>query len=124
MPDSNLERFLLEAIDESLSSLGESSKQAIYFHLDKSFNITKQEIPNNVAAFIDALEKIFGLGANFIEALILAKLNEKIEQCSKWHVSKDLTLVEYVASAKQGLTEKKRSENVEVEMSQCTRVEA
>ncbi len=104
--------------------MGESPKQAIYFHLEKSFNITKQEIPNNVAAFVDALEKIFGLGANFIETLILTRLNEKVEQCSKWHVSKDLTLTEYVASARQGLAEKERSENVEVEMSQCTHVEA
>ncbi len=121
MPKRDFERHLLEAVDESLSSLGESSKQAIYYHLEKSFNIEKQEIPNNVESFVCALEKIFGLGANFIETLIVARLSEKVETGSKWHVSGELTLTEYVASAKRSFLEK--SGAVEVKMGQCEHVE-
>jgi hypothetical protein len=49
------DKFLLEAIDEGLASIGESSKQAIYFHLERGFNIKRQEIPNKIADFKDAI---------------------------------------------------------------------
>ena len=32
-------RLLLEAVDEALASLGESSKQSIYFHLEQRFRV-------------------------------------------------------------------------------------
>ena len=77
MAKSSFETALLEAIDKGLESLGESVKQAIYFHLEKGFNIPKQEIPNNIETFAAAVEKIFGMGANFLETLILQELREK-----------------------------------------------
>jgi hypothetical protein len=118
----DFERFLLEAVDESLSSLGESSKQAIYYHLEKSFDIEKQEIPKNVESFVCALEKIFGLGASFIETLIVARLNEKAATSSKWHMSEKLTLTEYVASARRSYLGKK-SETAELTTGQCEQIE-
>lgn len=83
MPNDEFEKFLVEAIDESLSSLGESPKQAILFHLENTFKIKKQEISNNIEAFNDSLQKIFGLGADFLEALILKKLGEKADSVFK-----------------------------------------
>ena len=77
MANDEFEKFLVEAIDESLSSLGESPKQAILFHLENTFKIKKQEISNNIDGFDDALKKTFGLGANFLETLIINKLCEK-----------------------------------------------
>jgi hypothetical protein len=83
MPNDEFEKFLVEAIDESLSSLGESPKQAILFHLENTFNIKKQEISNNIDGFDDALKKTFGPGAHFLEALILKKLGEKADSVFK-----------------------------------------
>jgi len=77
MPNGEFEKLLVEAIDENLSSLGESPKQAILFHLENTFNIKKQEISNNIAGFDDALQKTFGPGACFLETLIINKLCEK-----------------------------------------------
>jgi hypothetical protein len=119
----NFEKFLLEAVDESLSSLGESSKQSIYYHLDSSFCIKKQEIPDKVEAFTAALEKIFGLGANFIESLIMKRLMEKVELGPKWHISKELTLVEYVNLAKQSFLEERNADKIKVKMVQCEQPE-
>jgi hypothetical protein len=119
----NFEKFLLEAVDESLSSLGESSKQSIYYHLDSSFSIKKQEIPDKVEAFTAALEKIFGLGANFIESLIMKRLMEKVELGPKWHISKELTLVEYVNLAKQSFLEERNADKIKVKMVQCEQPE-
>jgi hypothetical protein len=77
MPNGEFEKLLVEAMDESLSSLGESPKQAILFHLENSFKIKKQEISNNIAGFDDALKKTFGPSAYFLETLIINKLCEK-----------------------------------------------
>lgn len=60
MSKRDFEKLLLEAVDEGLSSLGEPSKQAIYFHLEKGFNIKKQEIPYKITTFAKAVEKILG----------------------------------------------------------------
>jgi len=123
MTNSGFEKCLLEAVDEGLSSLGESSKQSIYYHLNNSYNIKKQEIPAKVEAFIDALEKIFGLGANFIETLIMKRLMEKIELNSERQVSKELTLAEYVNLAKRIFLKERDADRIGVEIVQCDQLE-
>jgi hypothetical protein len=112
LPKQNFEKLLLEAIDEGLSSLGESSKQAIYLHLEKRFKIKKHEIPHKIEAFADVIEKIFGLGANFLEILIMKQLHEKCGQSFKWPESKELTFIEYVAVAKRSFVWNKRTNKV------------
>jgi hypothetical protein len=115
----DFEKLLLEAIDEGLSTLGESSKQAIYFHLDKSFNIKKTEIPNKVEPFEQALKRIFGIGADFIETLIIKRLTEKVEPNTAQHVRKESGLNEYVASARRAFMQKRESQKLEVEIDNC-----
>lgn len=102
-------QLLLEAIDEGLSKLGESSKQAIYFHLEKRFAIKKQEIPEKIEVFTDAIEKIFGLGANFLEILIMKRLYEKLGSSFEFYGDEDFTFTEYVAVARRSFMEKKKS---------------
>jgi hypothetical protein len=72
--------LLLTAIDEALASLGESVKQSIYFHMESAFYIPRQDIPDNLDRFQEALEKIFGVGARFLEILIMKNLHAKIGQ--------------------------------------------
>ncbi len=71
-------KILLSAVEESLSSLGDSSKQAIFFHLESSFKIKKEEIPSEISRFAKALEGIFGPGASYLEMLIEKKLYDKV----------------------------------------------
>lgn len=71
-------KILLSAVEESLSLLGESPKQAILFHLENSFNLKKEKIPTNITEFSKALEGIFGPGASYLEKLILRSLYEKL----------------------------------------------
>ena len=104
----NFEKILLEAVDEQLTSLGESSKQALYFHLERGFNIKRQEIPKKTEAFVSAMEKIFGQGANYLEILIMKRLHEKIGYDVKVR-SSNLTFIEYVEAAKQSYCEEKES---------------
>ena len=106
MPKRDFERILLEAVDEGLSSLGESSKVAVYFHLQKDFNVRREEIPCNVGAFVDAMEKIFGQGASFLEILIMKRLHQKVRGASRLRESEDFTFTEYIASTKRNLLRK------------------
>ena len=113
MPERAFEKLLLVAIDEGLSSLGESSKQAVYYHLEKSFNIKKQEIPYKIETFAEAIEKIFGLGANFLEILIMKRLYKKAGRSLKLRMSKDLEFAEYVAAVRRSFLEKTSEKTAE-----------
>jgi hypothetical protein len=101
MPNEEFEKLLVEAIDEGLSSLGESPKQAILFHLENTFNIKKQEISNNIEAFDDSLKKLFGPGADFLEKLILKKLGEKADSVFKGHPPKEVGFTETIIAVKR-----------------------
>jgi predicted RND superfamily exporter protein len=95
------DELLLIAVDEALSSLGESAKQSIYFHIETS-NVTRNKIPENLQEFQGGLEKIFGVGARFIEILIMKNLYAKIGQPLIMEKSEQLEFIEYVNAAKQG----------------------
>jgi hypothetical protein len=97
----SFEKLLLEAVDEGLSSLGDSAKQAIYFHLEKTFKINKRNIPSKIEEFAIAIEKIFGFGAKPLEILIMQRLYEKVGGVVEYPKHKDLVFAEYVAAARQ-----------------------
>lgn len=106
MPQNNFSKLLLAAVDESLSSLGDSPKQAILFHLEESFKIKKENIPANLTEFANALEKIFGPGASYLEKLIVKRLHEKLGLEFDDAESRDF--LEYVDDVKKRLLPKER----------------
>ncbi len=114
MTKKDFENLLIEAVDEGLSSLGESSKQAILFHLDKGFNIGKNEIPNKIEDFTKAIEKIFGPGASFLQILIARRLYEKVGEVFESHESADFVFTKHVELVKQIFQKKERIETEEV----------
>jgi hypothetical protein len=77
-PNSEFESILTDSIEKGLSVLGESPKQAIYFYLENKYNLPKEKIASKTDLFVPAIEKIFGLGAEFLKALILKTLHEKV----------------------------------------------
>ena len=102
---ANYNRLLLEAVDETLSCLGESSKTATYHHLQAVFNIRKEEIPNMIDDFSRALENLFGLGAKMLEIAFMKSLYAKLRVAGKgvsceW-VEPKMTFREYVELMKQ-----------------------
>jgi len=99
------DELLLIAIDEALSSLGESAKQSIYFHVETS-NVTRNKISENLQEFQAGLERIFGIGARFIEILIMKNLYAKIGQPLIMEKSDPLEFIEYVNAAKQSFLKK------------------
>jgi hypothetical protein len=103
------DKLLTEAVDGALLCLGNSARQAIYFHIEEKFGITKGEIPNQLDSFKAGLEKIFGAsGATYLEILIMKELYEKIGEPLEWNETKDLAFVDYVTAAKRSYCKTKK----------------
>jgi len=102
------DKILLEAVDEAFSSLGDSARQAIYFHLENKFKITRTDIPNNIEDFADGIEKIFGIGARFLEILIMKKLYERIGRPLEWNENSELAFTNYVEAARRTFKKRKK----------------
>ena len=99
MSQSNFSKILLAAIEEGLSSLGESPMEAILYHLEASFQLKKEEIPSNLPEFKRALEKIFGPGTPFLEKMITRCLYEKLGL--SFEEAESIDLLTYVDNAKK-----------------------
>ena len=96
--ETSFEATLIKAVDDSFSSFGHSCKQAIYFQLENTFKIQKQEIPFKIAEFADSLQQIFGIGAKLVELKIIGALHEKIRDFTYFPVKEDLVFTEYIES--------------------------
>jgi hypothetical protein len=97
----SFDKILLEAIDEGFSFLGESPKPAIYFYLEKTCNIKRQDIPYKIEEFTEAIEKMFGAGAKIVEIKIMKILFKKVG-CDLNHYwqQTDLEFTEYISAIK------------------------
>jgi len=109
LSNRSFEELLLEAVDEGLSSLGESAKEVIYFYLEKNSKIDRRDIPYKIEEFVEALEEFFGVGAKTLEVLIMKQLYQKIGHAVEYDRElKDLIFTEYVAAARKTFLKKKK----------------
>ena len=111
MTEKAFQKSFLEAVDAAFSSLGESAKQSIYFHLENKFKLSKDDIPCRLVDFDAGLEKIFGAGTRFLEVLIMKKLHENMGPAvgtMKWEEKKEFKFVDYVKTAEQSYSGKKK----------------
>jgi len=94
------EEILLEAVEEVLSSLGSSVKNTVYFYLEKSFNLKRQDIPYKIEKFANAIEEIFGFGAKLLEIQIMKSLHKKVGQNLRYVPKHELDFVRYVRAVR------------------------
>ncbi len=97
------ETAVLEAVDSGIAVLGESVRGALYYHVERSFGIRREEIPKKLEAFHEALERLLGEGARVVERLIVRSLYGRLSLDFEEH--QDWKLVDYVnyaAKAKGG----------------------
>ena len=111
MTDKDFHKLFLQAVDDAFSSLGDSAKQSIYFHLETRFSMPRDEIPNRLWDFENGLEKIFGTGTRFLEILIMKRLFELMEpkrRPMKWNDDKEFKFIDYVKATEQSFYKKKK----------------
>lgn len=111
MTEEGFQKLFLEAVDGAFSSLGESARQAIYFHLETEFKMPRSEIPDRLEDFERGLEKIFGIGTRFLEILIMKKLYQTIQPKGKilrLGEGKEFRFVDYVKAAERTFSRKRK----------------
>ena len=69
--------IVLKVIQRGLDTLGETSKKAIWIYLEEEFEINSEDLPRNIRALTEGLEKIFGVGYKFLDALFCKFLEEE-----------------------------------------------
>jgi hypothetical protein len=93
---NQLDMKIMEAVDESLASFGDSVRQVVYFQLQNNYNVPKQEIPTKIEEFAEAIEAIFGIGARLIEMKIIETLYSKANGFLYIPKDEDLMFKDYV----------------------------
>jgi hypothetical protein len=114
--EAKFDKFLAEAIDETLLTLGTPVLNAFYFHLENDFRIRKNDIPNKIEDFSYVIHKMFGLGAGRLEVKFMKNLQSKIQidvewpECewplSKWIIT-DMSFVDYIRCARDAFIKSK-----------------
>lgn len=95
--ESELEKRIMQYVDDGLEVLGDSGKKAVYYYLKKNFGVKRKEIPKKPELFGKGLIFVFGEeGTDIIEKRIVEKLRTSFDLK---HQSK-ITFVEAVAMIK------------------------
>jgi hypothetical protein len=85
-----------EAVDSAFSMLGDQGKRLIYQHLEDTYGISREKIPNEVGRFAEILEGIFGLAARLFEIRIMGVLHRKVPDFNFSAGDENFSFVGYV----------------------------
>jgi hypothetical protein len=87
------------AVDEALLVPGEIVRTAIYDRIERSYQLRREEIPEKLETFHQALQDLLGAGAKVMEKLIAKSLYRRLKLNFTQHDG--WTLVDYVNHAKE-----------------------
>jgi len=100
---------LMCAVEQGLSTLGQSVAQVILYNIDKRYSLKRRDIVKEPNRFVEALQSIFGSGAETIQKLIIQSI------CSATGVNPSTlsppTLQHCLRQAEKALATKKKTKN-------------
>jgi signal peptidase I len=76
--EQRLNDVLVESVDEAFSVLGYNAKEALYHKLENEYSIKKPEIPKKLEDLSLATEKIFGVGANKLDVILVKTFKKNL----------------------------------------------
>lgn len=85
------------AVDEAMLMLGESGRQATYYHIEKVLGLERGRWHNTVEEFAEAVEQIFGPGAQLLLKAITKELYSDLGL--KFHEPKKINFARLVREA-------------------------
>ena len=97
-PEEKFNFAITETVDESFSSFKNLDREAVYLHLEKTFKITKYEIPLKIEGFADAIEQMFGIAAKLVEIRMIEGLHKRFPEFMFFPKKGDVDFKEYVVS--------------------------
>lgn len=98
---SDFEELVVEAIDQTFSKLGTEIKQEFYSFLNVHYKLSKEDIPNRIGDFVDAIEKIFGTGASLLEIDVMKSLRQKVPSFIFTVNNPDFSFEDYLESLRR-----------------------
>ncbi|MFN3330844.1 MAG: hypothetical protein ACK419_07960 [Pyrinomonadaceae bacterium] len=102
---ANFEELFNSAVDKAMLLLEESGRQAIYYHIEKTFGLERNMWHKDVERFAETLEQIFGLGAELLLKAIVKELYSnlglKFEEDETFHFPR------LVQRVKKGIRQKR-----------------
>jgi len=57
-----------------MATLGTQVNQVIYFHLERTWGIQREQLPNSPEKLLEGLKMMFGLGSKVVEGGILREV--------------------------------------------------
>ena len=100
--NNGFQKIISETIDQTLTALGEPIKKQIYHAIEAKHGIKKIEIPQNIEAFANALEYLFGEASLILEIRIIQTLNRKATGFA-YRPKREFSFAEYVNALKHYL---------------------
>jgi signal peptidase I len=76
--EKRLNEVIVESVDETFSVLGNNGKEALYHRLENDYYIKKPEIPQKLGDLSVATEKIFGVGANKLDVILVKTFKKNL----------------------------------------------
>lgn len=74
MSQPSFEDKVLGCVDRLLGSLGESTMQATYWHMEHTYGLKRDSIPRRPGEFVATLEAMFGSGASILERMLVREV--------------------------------------------------
>jgi len=103
-------QLLLEAIDDSLSILGDEPKMALYQYLATMHSLQREQIPDRLEEFSAGLKRALGGASSVIQRIILRKLFQKLG--STFRESQDSEFPDYIRDARRRFDSAKQRHNL------------
>lgn len=98
--ETSFDQTIRQAVDLTFSKLGVKVKQTLYSSLEVDYKLSKEDIPNKIGEFVNALEKIFGTSALLLEIDVMKTIRQRIPEFKCAAKNPDLAFVDYLASLK------------------------
>ena len=94
-----IRRNLVQAVDYGLLALGETVRETIYHRMQATRGVGREEIPEKLQSFHEALREMLGTGAKVIEKLIAKNFYRRLGV--SFTENKSWTLVDYVTNTRK-----------------------
>lgn len=75
----NIDRILIEVVDETLSILGDQTRKVIYVTLQEKYGLKKEDIHDNIGVLESIMYQMFGITAAVLKEEIIQRLKDRLE---------------------------------------------
>ena len=64
----------LSMLDRALDTFSTSVRVVVYYELEKSFGVKREDVPQKPDLFVDTVERLFGVGAVIVKRALMKEL--------------------------------------------------